>query len=301
MGKIRVVVDSSADFPAPSVVDRYGITVVPNRIHFGSESYVDGTDMDADAFFKRASREDVYPQISPPTVEQYTEVFTRLARETDKIVSLHTSRTINSSWQNAKAATQTLLGRCQIEVIDSQTTSAGLGLLTEITAKIIEKTPSLDEVVRQIRGTITRIYSIFYVDTLDYIKHGALIGEAQAVLGTMLGIKPFLTIEDGHLITMEKARTRSQAVDKLVEFVLEFGAVDQVIILQNSPFITESVRMLQDRLSAELGKRDYITILYGPTLGASLGLDATGVVVLESEEQPDYDPVDDFPLKDDDL
>lgn len=278
----------------PALVERYGITIARNRIHFGSETYVDSTEMDADHFFKRASREDVYPHITPPTVEQYIEIFTRLSRETDKIISLHASRSLNNSWQNAKTAMETLLGRCQIEVIDSQTTSAGLGLLAEITAKTIEQTPNMDEVVREIRGAIGRIYSIFYVDTLDYIKHQTLIGEAQAMLGSMLGIKPFLTIEDGHLITMEKARTRSQAVDKLVEFVLEFGSVDQVIILQNSPFMTESVRMLQDRLAAELGKRDFPTILYGPTLGCALGLDATGVVVVESADQPDDEDDDDL-------
>ena len=99
----------------------------------------------------------------------------------------------------------------------------------------------------------------------------------------MLGIKPFLTIEDGNLVTMEKVRTRSQAVDKLVEFVTEFEAIEKLIIMQNSPYITESVRLLQDRLATVYGKRTYPTILYGPLLASYLGPDATGVIVLEKE------------------
>lgn len=292
MGKIRIVVDSSADFAAPSVIDRYHMVMVPGRIHFGVESYLDRQEMDAERFFKRISREDIHPTITPPTVEQYMEIFTRLGRETDKIISLHTSRTLNNAWQNAKTASENLLGRCEIIVLDSMTTSAGLGMLAEIAAKAADKTNSLDDVVREVRGAITRVYSIFYVDTLDYIRHQSLLGEAQAILGTMLGIKPFLTIEDGHLVTMEKVRTRSQAVDKLVEFVLEFSSVEQLVILQNSPFTTEAVRMLMDRLSTETGRRDYPVILYGPTLGCSLGPDATGLVVMEREE-PDEMPEDD--------
>jgi DegV family protein with EDD domain len=280
--KIRIVVDSAADFPAISTVSRYKISVVPQTIHFGSsETYTEGSEMDAEAFFRRLSHNAPYPSLQAPSVEQFLQIYAELSQTTDKIISVHTSRHISDAWRNAKQAAETLKGHCEIAVIDSQTTSAGLGLLAEVAARAAETTQGLEDAVRVVRGTVDRLYSVFYVDTLAFIQKKGLIGEAQSILGTMLGIKPFLTIEEGQVAIMEKVRTRSQAVDKLVEFVLEFEEIEKLVILQNSPFTTEAVRMLQDRLASSLGRRAYPTILYGPTLASYLGPDGTGVVVLE--------------------
>lgn len=284
MGRIRVVVDSSADFASLSVLERHNIVMVPGAIHFGDDTFIDRVEMEPEAFLKRMGETAHLPTVSAPSAQQYADVFARLNRETDKIISLHNSRALSNSYQNGKMASQTLLGRCDIAVIDSMTTSAGLGLLAEAAAKMAERTQSMDDVVRIIRGVVSRIYSIFYVDTLSTLQQRELLGEAQSIIGTMLGIKPFLTIEDGHLITMEKVRTRSQAVDKLVEFVMEFTAIEKLVILQHSPFMSDAVRLLQDRLAAELSQRNFPTVIYGATLGALLGTDATGVVVMERDE-----------------
>lgn len=283
MRKIRIVIDSAADFASPAIVGRFGMTIVPQTIYFGEDHYQEQLEMDAEKFFQYISHDVPYPRLSAPSVEAYITIFKKLCTSTDQIISLHSSRYLSQSFHNAKEAAENLLGRCEIAVIDSQTTSAGLGLLAEYAAQVAETTTSLDEAVRMIRGAISRTYCIFYVDTLDYIQKSGLLGEAQAVLGTMLGIKPFLTIESGELMTMEKARSRSQAIDKLVEFATEFMAIDKLLILQSSPFTTESVRQLQERLAAELGKRNFANLLYGPTLASYLGPDATGIFILENE------------------
>lgn len=289
MGKIRVVVDSAADFPSPSLVGRYHITLVPHWLQIGSESFRDREDITAEKFMEYLTPEHPKPSVQAPSVEQFIEVYTRLSKTTDRIISLHSTRALSEAWENAKTASQALLGRCNITVIDSQTTSVGLGLLAEVTAQTAERLDNYDEIVRQVRSAIGRIYSIFYVDTLDYLQRNGLISEAQTILGTMLGIKPFLTIEEGRLMTMEKVRTRSQAIDKLVEFVTEFGAIEKLVILQNSPYTTEAVRMLQDRLAAEINRRNFPTTIYGAVLASLLGRDATGVVVLERVYQEEDD------------
>jgi len=283
VSKIRIVVDSGVDFPVPSIIKRHRITIVPQTIQFGDERYQEYVEMDTEKFFQRLSHNVPAPRILAPSVEQFHEAFVKLSRSTDQILSLHTSRELSNAFANAKTAADALVGRCAISVVDSKTTSVGLGLLTDAAAALVANTPNIEDVVRLVRGTIDRIYSIFYVDTLDYIQQRGLLGEAQALLGTMLGIKPFLTIEDGHLVTMEKVRTRSQAVDKLVEFVMEFDDLEKLIILQNSPFTTEAVRLLQDRLASEYTRRSFPTIQYGATLASYLGTDATGIVLMERE------------------
>jgi fatty acid-binding protein DegV len=110
-----------------------------------------------------------------------------------------------------------------------------------------------------------------------------LIGETQAILGGMLNIKPILTIEDGSLIVMEKVRTHSQAIDKMVEFVTEFTKVERLGILQNVLRVTDRTRMLQERLALTFARSDYPLMLYDPLLAKLLGPDGMGMVVLEDD------------------
>jgi DegV family protein with EDD domain len=282
-GKVRIVTDSSAQFIEPSVIQRYGITVVPLEIQFGAHTYREGIDIDAERFFQRVAESHTLPELIAPSVEHFAETYSRMNRETDQVLSIHLSRSIHSTWENARAASQTLLGRCEIVTLDSQTTSVGLALLVEAAAKCAENNASLDEVVRTVRKMIPRVYAIFYVETLDYLRRAGLVSESQAILGTMLGIKPFLTIEEGELITMEKVRTRPQAIEKLVEFVTEFAAVQDLIVLQNTPYITEQTRMLQERLALEFSPRPFPVAVYNPSLATIIGPDAMGIVVVEDD------------------
>ena len=147
---------------------------------------------------------------------------------------------------------------------------------------------TLDEVVRTARGVIPRLYSVYYVDDLSYIQRAGLIGETQAILGTMLEIKPLLTIEEGSLITMEKVRTHSQAIDRMVEFVTEFTHIERLSILQNTLRTTDRTRMLQDRLALELSQVNYPIVLYEPLITTLIGPDAMGMAVLEGTgDNPD--------------
>ena len=295
MGKVRIVTDSSAQFMDPSVIQRYNITVVPLRIKIGSEIYREGIDIDSHNFFRRVAESKSAPVLLPPDEQQFAQVYARLNRETDRILSLHISRQMHTTWQNARAATQTLLGRCEIAVVDSQTASVGLALLVEAAAKMAEETDSLDDIVRAVRAMMGHIYAIFYVESLDYLHRNGLVSESQAILGAMLGIKPFLTIEEGELITMEKVRTRAQAIDKLIEFVTEFSSVEHLVILQNTAHITEQTRNLQERLAIEFSARPFPVTVYSPSLGTFIGPDAMGIIVLDNDIE-EYDDDLDEPL-----
>jgi len=289
LGKVRIVTDSSAHFPDPAVINRYKIQVVPLTIHLGKHTFREGVDLDADTFFQLAEPDRLSARLSAPSVEDFASVYSRLNRETDQILSLHISRQITDTWDHALIASRTLLGRCEIIPVDSMTTSVGLALLVEIAAQAAEKGASLDEVVRLVRAMIPHIYSIFFVESLDYLRQNGLLSEAQSILGTMLSIKPFLTIEEGELIPMEKVRTQAQAMDKLVEFVTEFASIGRLVILQSSAYPTQQTRILQERLEAEFPRLESTVVMYGPSLAAIIGPDALGIVVLEDPDAEDDD------------
>lgn len=280
-GKVRIVTDSSASFEDPNFVDDYEITVVPLNVHFGNQAYQEGIDIGAEEVFTRVNHTNEIPRISAPPADVFESVYQSLGKTTDQICVLVSSAQFTKAHEHAQMARSSLLGRCDIAVIDSMTTSLGLGYLVQTIAEAAHRGSNLDEVVRIARSIVPRLYSIYYVDTLEYIRQAGLIGATQATLGTMLEIKPLLTIENGKLIAMEKARTHSQAIDKMVEFVTEFTYISKLGILQNTLQITDQTRMLQDRLALEFARLQYPLMLYEPLLLSVIGPNAMGMAIME--------------------
>lgn len=283
MARVRVVTDSTA-YLEPDVVERLGITVLPMQIHIGDEVLEEGPDFDRELFFRHMDHSPMPPRGLPPPVEVFTKAYERLNQSTDHILSLHVSGKLNDTCKIARRAANTLLGRCEITVVDSETISVGLGILVEAAAQAAAEGQSLDDLTRLIRGMIPRVYVVFFVETLDYLEREGRIRPAQALLGTMLDIKPFLTMEEGKLIPMEKVRTKDKAVDKLSEFASEFSDIEQIIILQSTPHPTEDTKLLLERLDVTFPGLEIPIVVYGPTLASHLGTGALGVVILEGEE-----------------
>lgn len=283
MPRIQIVTDSCAHFVNPFLVQQYPITVVPNKIRLAGKTFSEGIDLHADEALRLATREPYPPTVISPTEAEFVQVFTRLALDCDAIVSIHPSRRLFRSWENARAAAEQVSGHCEVAVIDSQSISAGQAMLVRQAALALEQGLSLDAVVRRVRGAVDRLYAVFYVESVSSLLQNKLISSSHAVLGTMLGVKPFLAVENGYLTPMEKVRTRAQAVERLVEFLVEFTDIDDVVILQNRSHLGEQTRMIQERLTVDFPNRQFPYMQYGPSLAALLGTDAMGVVVLESE------------------
>jgi fatty acid-binding protein DegV len=128
---------------------------------------------------------------------------------------------------------------------------------------------------------IQRVYIVLVTDTLDYLEHSQLISPAQAILGAMLDIRPFLAIEEGNIIPMEKVRSRERAIDKLIEFANEFSDVEQIAILQSKPYPTQKTKALRERLQVIAPGHEFPVLLYGPLLASHIGPDGIGLIVYE--------------------
>jgi len=280
VSKVHIVTDSAATID-PAVAKQLDITIVPLTVRIDHQDYQDGTDLGHEELLLRMARDHVRPMIVAPTAEQFQRIYNRLTRRTDQIISLHSSASLSLVHREAQKAASEFLGRCDIIVMDSETLSIGLGILVQEAAQLAHDSVPLGEIVRQIRGMIRRIYIVLITDTLSYLEHSRLISPAQAILGTMLGIKPFLAIEEGEIIPMEKARSRERAIDKLSEFASEFFNIEQMAILQSTPYPTEETKMLQERLELIVPGREFPILLYGPLLASHIGPDGMGLVVHE--------------------
>ncbi|NIM92470.1 MAG: DegV family EDD domain-containing protein [Anaerolineales bacterium] len=285
MTPIRIVTDSTARFTTRGFLERYPVSVVPLTVRRGTYTVVETEQMDRGATDPLFSSRDSLPIAEPPSQETIAQVYSILRDETDQILSLHTSPQINPVISNAISASQRFLGRCDIQVIDSQTFSVGLGLLVQAAAETAIEGADFETLIRVVRGMIPRLYMIFAVDDMAYLEHNGLVNRSQAILGNMLGIIALLTIEDGKIIPMEKVRTRTRAMEKMIEFASEFASVDHIAILHNDGYNTDECRILKDRMHS-LYRGVPITITeYGPSVSTYVGPRSIGVVVLESEEE----------------
>jgi DegV family protein with EDD domain len=204
-----------------------------------------------------------------------------LSQATDKIVCVHVSSALNDVAEIAREAAKGFAGRQRIVVIDTATTSIGLGLIVEAAARAARAGEPLPEIVRIVRGMIPHIYALFFSDSLEYLEAWGRLGPAQTLLGTMLGLKPFATMEDGDLLPIEKIRHYPHAVDKFYDFIIEFSRIEQMYLLQHG-FETEAAQLLECLETAYPG-REFPVIGYPPSLAIHIGPKALGVIVYEGE------------------
>lgn len=284
MARVRIVTDSTAHLD-PEWIAQHRLSVLPMQIRFGDEKHLIHFGERPERLWRQMADSPAKPsEVSiPPRVLQ--ETFQRLSRETEEILVLLSAGALSSGVANARAAARSYTGRCQVAVIDTMTSSWSLGLVVKAAADAASRGIALDGIVRIVRGVLPRIYMIAYVERLDYLEQGKRLGLAQALLGTMLRIKPLLLVEDGDIIPMEKVRTRVQAMDKLVDFVDEFASIEDVVIMR-SPLendFDEQVEELRTQLSEIVPGSQLLAIEYDPVLACHMGPQALGVAVFEGE------------------
>ena len=285
MNPIHVITDSGAHFADPGVPERLGITVLPQIIQLGAQQFRDGVDLSADEFFRRLPHFSGMPESHPPSVDEFRALYASLIRRNEQLLSIHTSSRMTQTMARARQAADEFLGRGKIVVLDSMHTSLGLGILVEAAAEAAARGEPLEELVRIVRGMIPHMYAVYFTESLDYLERAGRLGKSQSILGAMLGIKPFLTIDDGEIIPMEKVRTREKAIDKLVEFVSEFSHIERVAIMQSGEQPSEETRLLLERLEQTFPGQYFPVMMYGASLACLIGPDGLGIVIYEGDER----------------
>jgi DegV family protein with EDD domain len=278
MGKVRIVTDSTAEL-SPELADRLGVTVIPLNIHIGEEKFLDGVDINTEGFFRKLEKTDSLPFTTSPPLNVFEDTYRTFGRATDGIVSIHISAKLSDTVELAKEAASSLIGQRDVAVIDSFSTSLGLRTLVMAASEAAKKGAPMDEVVRLVRAMIPHVYLVFFVESLEYLERGGRVGEAEALLGTMLSIKPLLIIEDGDILPLEKVRTRGNGIDKLFEFITEFPYLENISILKGDNAIDPTE--LLERLQVAYPGMEIDVVTYGPLLATHLGPGAIGVFVYE--------------------
>ena len=219
MSRIALVTDSSVNVPA-EVQEDCGLHVVPLKVIFNGQTYMDGTDITPTRFYEMLRVASELPTTSQPSAGDFVEVYSQLSQEADAIVSIHLSELLSGTMKSALAARE-LMSHVPIEVIDSRSVSLGLGFIVVAAARAVQEGEGLPGVVAVTEQLIPKINVIFVVDTLKYLQMGGRIGGASAMLGSALKIKPLLHLCDGEVSPLERVRSKCRATERMLEIMAQ--------------------------------------------------------------------------------
>lgn len=270
---VRVVTDSACDL-AENLVEALRIEVVPLSIRFGDEELVDREQLTPEAFWDRLRTTDVLPETSAPSAGKFEARFRDLVeRGATGIICINLSSRLSATMQAAQVAANAVRDECPTVVIDSRTVSMGLGSLCLTAARRAADGAKLEEIVEDVLSRRDRTRLFGALDTLEFLKRGGRIGNARALMGSMLSIKPIVEVRDGAVEEAGKVRTRSKALHLLVEKA-RAQPVDSIAVLHGQ---APDVEQLIDELARLYPRDDIVTGLVGPVIGTHAGPGVIGV------------------------
>jgi DegV family protein with EDD domain len=280
VGRVAIVTDSAADLD-PARAAALGISIVPLAVSFGDETFKAGVDLTSDAFWARMTAPEApFPKTAASSPGDFQAVYEQaFADGAEAVVSVHVAGTLSGTMKSAEVARGLLADR-EIHLVDSTSASMGEGLLAELGIQLASHGVSAGEIARVLVDRASDLNVFVALDTLEYLKRGGRISGAQAAIGTLLSVKPIITIKDGKVEATERVRTKSKARERVIE-LLSARPVERLAILYTPPSEPDSFRT--DVIGAMPGGIDasQVTIqVVGPSVGPHLGPGCLGGVVL---------------------
>ena len=278
---VRVVTDSTSDLPL-GIARELGITVVPLNVHFGTEVFKDGIDLNTDEFFDRLLGGPIFPTTSQPSVGDFMETYSRVAEEADGIVSVHVSSKVSGTFNSAQQGAAQANTECHIEVLDTFQASMGIGMVAIAAAKAAAEGGTIEEVAEVARSAIGRCQCIALLDTLEFLIKGGRIGKAKGMIGSLLRIKPLIIVSDGEVHDLAKERTRKKALDRLSRTAESFAPLAAAAVMYSTNR-NEAVDLAGSLGSMMVGGETPLVTRFGPALGTYVGPDSLGIGLLSAD------------------
>ena len=275
---VRIVTDSAADLDAAEAKE-LGVEVVPLSIRFGSTEYTDGVDLSVEQFYDKLASSTELPETAAPSPGAFGAAFRRHAEAgADAVVCINLSSGLSATMQAAQNAAKALEGGLDVRVVDSRSITSGLATQVRRAVQAAAGGADAEAVQSLVHDLATRTHVFGALDTLDNLRKGGRIGGAQAILGSLLAIKPLLDISTGEVAEAGRARTRRRALQVLRDKVFERPAVEDLTIAHGmAPDLDEMLELLSPRYPAE---QIQVTTI-GPTIGTHAGPRVMGITWID--------------------
>ena len=218
---LKIVLDSTSDI-VPELLGKFEI--VPLTVNFGEEEFIDGVTITREEFYAKLIESDVIPTTSQATPEAFERVFKKLVENGDEVLCITVASKLSGTYQSACIAAEEFPGK--VRVIDSKSVAIGSAILAEFALSLLEKGVSAEEIEKELIEKREDIIIVALIDTLEYLKKGGRLSKTAAFAGSLLNIKPVVSVEDGEINVLGKARGSKQGNNFLIKEIEKAGGVD---------------------------------------------------------------------------
>lgn len=277
---VKIITDTLSDI-TDDLAKELDLTVVPLYVRFGEEIFRDRVEITTEEFYRRLVYESTLPSTTQPTPHDFAEVYGKLAEETDEILVITISSKLSGTYQSAIQAQKMVQGKCQINIVDSLSVAMGQGLIVISTVDAVKKGANLDEATKFAQRAVSRSHLIAYFDTLKYLAKGGRIGKAQGLLGSMLSVKPILTVKDGEMSPLTRVRSLNAGFDYLYNVVANAGKLESLAVEHATT--PGDADKLVERFSSIFPKDNIYRAIISPVVGTHAGPNALAISYLEAE------------------
>lgn len=278
MPNVKVVTDSLADIP-PTILKELDITTIPCIVRFGEHEYRDRIDLSLNQFYKQLVSNSVLPATSQPSVGVFEQTYRDLSAKTNEILSIHVIGSLSGTFNTARLAADSVAkDNLAIEVIDSHQISMAVGWLVILAARAAKAGFPLAEIKEIVDDAVRRVHLIAMLDTLEYAKRSGRLGKGAALIGTLLNVKPLLSVNRDEVVPVENVRTQKRAIERLSEIVLASGPIQELAVIHAAA--ERHAQELKRLLSETFPEEQIVLAETGPVLGAHVGPGAVGIAWL---------------------
>ncbi len=280
---VKIVTDSLSDLTS-EITKGLDVTVVPVYVRFGKEVFRDRVEMTTEDFYSRLVRSDALPTTTQPSPGDFLETYKKLSKDTNDILVINLSSKLSGTYESARQAKNLYEGKARIEVIDTKQVIMGLGLIVLEAARRAKKGAKMDELIELVQAMMPKTHSVMALDSLKYLAKGGRIGKAKGLLGSMLAIKPILTMREGEVHPMTRVRSRQAGMDYLYNLVAEFKNI-QGLAVEHATNPAEATQ-LADRLGKLYPRNQIIISTVSPVIGTYVGPQVISVSIIGEEASP---------------
>jgi DegV family protein with EDD domain len=283
MAKVAIVTDSTAYLPQDMIKD-YAVIVLPLQLLWGNDSYRDGIDIQPAEFYARLKTDKEFPTTSQPAPEIFKSAFRHLLDEGYDVLSIQISSKLSGTLDSATQA-RTQLGTDRIEVFDSLTSGMAMGFQVMAAARLADQGATLAE-CKAIAEKARAQSGVFFVpSTLEYLRRGGRLGNAAALLGTVLNLKPILEVREGRIEACEKVRTMSKAIDRMLDLFEERLSLyhSPIHIAAHYTDVPDAAQLLVDRARQRFGTQEVTearVVPVSPVIGVHFGPGGIGLAFM---------------------
>lgn len=276
---VKIVTDTLSDITS-ELAEELGVTTVPLYVRFGEDIFRDRVDISSEEFYRRLVSEDKLPSTTQPTPNDFLTVYENLAKETGEILVIVVSSKLSGTYQSATQAKEMLKAKCRIEIVDSLAVAMTEGLIVVSAVNAVKGGANLDKAAELARGAVSRSHLTAYFDTLKYLAKGGRIGKAQGLLGSMLSVKPILTIKEGEMAPLTRVRSLNAGLDYLYNIAAGCKNIEEMAVEHCTT--PDDADQLVERLGAIYPREKIYRSVISPVIGTYAGPNALALTVLEA-------------------